>query len=46
MTRLVFETDVQDKISGQIEEYKKSTGDFRMSLAIRQREKLNPCMIA
>ena len=46
VTRLVFETDVQDKISGQIEEYKKSTGDFGMSLAIRQREKLNPCMIA
>ena len=46
VTRLVFETDVQDKISGQIEEYKKSTGDFGMSLAIRQREKLNPSMIA
>uniref|UniRef100_A0A6N2KZR3 BED-type domain-containing protein n=1 Tax=Salix viminalis TaxID=40686 RepID=A0A6N2KZR3_SALVM len=42
ITRLVPDCDIQDIISGQIEEYKKATGDFGMSLAIRQREKLNP----
>ncbi|XP_024445090.1 uncharacterized protein LOC18107685 [Populus trichocarpa] len=34
--------DTQDVISGQLEEYKKATGDFGLPLAIRQREKLNP----
>ncbi|KAG6757044.1 hypothetical protein POTOM_037345 [Populus tomentosa] len=32
----------EDVISGQLEEYKKATGDFGMTLAIGQREKLNP----
>ena len=41
ITRLVPDCDIQDIISGQIEEYKKATGDFGMSLAIRQREMLN-----
>jgi hypothetical protein len=40
--RLVPDCDTQDVISGQLEEYKKATGDFGMPLAIRQREKLNP----
>ncbi|XP_065634100.1 uncharacterized protein LOC112022367 [Quercus suber] len=31
-----------DKISSQLDEYKKSIGDFGTSLAIRQRERLNP----
>jgi hypothetical protein len=39
---LVPDCDTQDVISGQLEEYKKATGDFGMLLAIRQREKLNP----
>ncbi|XP_065637294.1 uncharacterized protein LOC111990224 [Quercus suber] len=34
--------DIQDKISSQLDEYKKSIGDFGTSLAIRQRERLNP----
>ncbi|KAG6477105.1 hypothetical protein ZIOFF_066357 [Zingiber officinale] len=42
ITRLVPDDDVQDKISAQLEEYKASTGDFGLSIAIRQREKLNP----
>eukprot|EP00258_Populus_trichocarpa_P049868 XP_024465887.1 uncharacterized protein LOC18102381 [Populus trichocarpa] len=42
ITRLVPDCDTQDVISGQLEEYKKATGDFGMLLAIRQREKLNP----
>ena len=42
ITRLVPDCDIQDTISGQLEEYKKATGDFGMPLAIRQREKLNP----
>ncbi|KAG6779867.1 hypothetical protein POTOM_016269 [Populus tomentosa] len=42
ITRLIPECDTQDVISGQLEEYKKATGDFGMPLAIRQREKLNP----
>ncbi|KAJ7001860.1 hypothetical protein NC653_012061 [Populus alba x Populus x berolinensis] len=42
ITRLVPDCDTQDVISGQLEEYKKATGDFGMPLAIRQREKLNP----
>uniref|UniRef100_A0A6N2K340 BED-type domain-containing protein n=1 Tax=Salix viminalis TaxID=40686 RepID=A0A6N2K340_SALVM len=40
--RLVPDYDIQDNISAQIEEYKKATGDFGISLAIRQRAKLNP----
>ena len=40
--RLVPDCDTQDNISAQIEEYKRATGDFGMTLAIRQREKLNP----
>ena len=40
--RLVPDCDIQDNISAQIEEYKRATGDFGMTLAIRQREKLNP----
>uniref|UniRef100_A0A2N9ITI2 BED-type domain-containing protein n=1 Tax=Fagus sylvatica TaxID=28930 RepID=A0A2N9ITI2_FAGSY len=40
--RLVRDPEIQDKISSQLDEYKKSIGDFGMSLAIRQREKLNP----
>ena len=39
--RLVRDPKIQDKISSQIDEYKKLIGDFGMSLAIRQREKLN-----
>ncbi|KAJ7964422.1 HAT transposon superfamily [Quillaja saponaria] len=42
VTRLVPKSDVQDSISAQLEDYKKSSGDFGMPLAIRQREKLNP----
>ena len=38
--RLVRDPKIQDKISSQLDEYKKSIGDFGMSLAIRQREKL------
>ena len=43
--RLVRDPEIQDKISSQLDEYKKSIGDFGMSLAIRQREKLNPGII-
>jgi hypothetical protein len=39
--RLVHDPEIQDKISSQLDEYKKSIGDFGMSLAIRQHEKLN-----
>ncbi|KAL6655298.1 hypothetical protein ACP70R_006124 [Stipagrostis hirtigluma subsp. patula] len=39
---LVHDDEVQDKIFLQLEEYKKSTGDFGLPIAIRQREKLNP----
>ncbi|XP_062194568.1 uncharacterized protein LOC133897764 isoform X2 [Phragmites australis] len=39
---LVRDDEVQDKIFLQLEEYKKSTGDFGLPIAIRQREKLNP----
>ena len=39
--RLVRDPEIQDKISSQLDEYKKLIGDFGMSLAIRQREKLN-----
>jgi hypothetical protein len=42
---LVCNAEIQDKISSQLDEYKKSIGDFGMSLAIRQREKLNPGLI-
>ena len=43
LTRLVFDDEVQETIiSAQLEEYRKSTSDFGMSLAIRQRGKLNP----
>uniref|UniRef100_A0A6N2MQE4 BED-type domain-containing protein n=1 Tax=Salix viminalis TaxID=40686 RepID=A0A6N2MQE4_SALVM len=44
ITRLVPDCDIQDNISAQIEEFKKATGDFGMTLAIRQREKLNPVL--
>jgi hypothetical protein len=43
--RLVRDAEIQDKISSQLDEYKKSIGDFGMSLAIHQREKLNPGII-
>ena len=39
---LVPDGEVQDKIFLQLEEYKKSTGDFGLPIAIRQRQKLNP----
>ncbi|KAL6846826.1 hypothetical protein ACP4OV_024274 [Aristida adscensionis] len=39
---LVRDDEVQDKIFVQLEEYKKSTGDFGLPVAIRQREKLTP----
>ncbi|GJM98369.1 hypothetical protein PR202_ga15376 [Eleusine coracana subsp. coracana] len=39
---LVRDGEIQDKIFVQLEEYKKSTGDFGLPIAIRQREKLNP----
>jgi len=39
---LVPDCDTQDVISGQLEEYKKTTGGFGMPLAIHQIEKLNP----
>ncbi|GKV47791.1 hypothetical protein SLEP1_g54653 [Rubroshorea leprosula] len=42
LTTLISDEDKQDLISSQLEEYKKATGTFGMSLAIRQREKLNP----
>ncbi|XP_075668925.1 uncharacterized protein LOC142638744 [Castanea sativa] len=42
LMRLVPDPDIQDKISSQLDEYKKSIGDFGTSLAIRQRERLNP----
>ncbi|KAG5241831.1 zinc finger protein [Salix suchowensis] len=37
--RLVPDCDTQDNISAQIEEYKKATGLFGITIAIRQREK-------
>uniref|UniRef100_A0A6N2KIC4 BED-type domain-containing protein n=1 Tax=Salix viminalis TaxID=40686 RepID=A0A6N2KIC4_SALVM len=40
--RLVPDCDTQDNISAQIEEYKRATGLFGVTIAIRQREKLNP----
>ena len=40
--RLVPDCDTQDNISAQIKEYKKATGLFGITIAIRQREKLNP----
>uniref|UniRef100_A0A2N9ILE4 BED-type domain-containing protein n=1 Tax=Fagus sylvatica TaxID=28930 RepID=A0A2N9ILE4_FAGSY len=40
--RLVRDPKIQDKISSQLDEYKKSIGDFGMSLTICQREKPNP----
>ncbi|XP_058220088.1 uncharacterized protein LOC131330497 [Rhododendron vialii] len=42
ITVLVPDNFMQEKISEQLEEYKQSTGHFGMSLAIRQRERLNP----
>ncbi|XP_030941481.1 uncharacterized protein LOC115966377 [Quercus lobata] len=42
LMRLDPNPDIQDKISSQLDEYKKSIGDFGTSLAIRQRERLNP----
>ncbi|GKV12270.1 hypothetical protein SLEP1_g23441 [Rubroshorea leprosula] len=42
LTTLIPDEEKQDLISSQLEEYKKATGTFGMSLAIRQREKLNP----
>ncbi|XP_050241162.1 uncharacterized protein LOC126690071 [Quercus robur] len=42
LMRLVPDPNIQDKISSQLDEYKKSIGDFGTSLAIRQRERLNP----
>ena len=42
LMRLVPDPDIQDKISSQLDEYKKSIGDFGTPLAIRQRERLNP----
>ncbi|GKV30763.1 hypothetical protein SLEP1_g39543 [Rubroshorea leprosula] len=42
LTTLIPDKDKQDLISSQLKEYKKATGTFGMSLAIRQREKLNP----
>ena len=43
--RLVRDPKIQDKISSRLDEYKKSICDFGMSLAICQREKLNPSII-
>jgi hypothetical protein len=43
--RLVRDPEIQDKISLQLDEYKKSIGDFDMSLAIHQCEKINPGII-
>jgi len=40
--RLVPDPNIQDKISSQLDEYKKRIGDFGTSLAIHQRERLNP----
>ncbi|CAM0952134.1 unnamed protein product [Alopecurus aequalis] len=42
ITSLVRDDETQDKVFLQLEEYKKSTGDFGLPIAIRQREKLNP----
>ena len=42
LTRLIFDDEVQETISAQLEKYRKSTSDFGMSLAIHQRRKLNP----
>lgn len=42
ITSLVLGEETQDKVFLQLEEYKKSTGDFGLPIAIRQREKLNP----
>ena len=42
LMRLVFDPNIQDKISSQLDEYKKSIGDFGTSLAIHQRERLTP----
>ncbi|XP_030945732.1 uncharacterized protein LOC115970212 [Quercus lobata] len=41
LMRFVPDPDIQDKISSQLDEYKKSIGDFSTSLAIRQQERLN-----
>uniref|UniRef100_A0A6N2LQL2 BED-type domain-containing protein n=1 Tax=Salix viminalis TaxID=40686 RepID=A0A6N2LQL2_SALVM len=40
--RLVPDCDTQDNIIAQIEEYKRATGLFGVTMAIRNREKLNP----
>uniref|UniRef100_A0A6N2KJG0 BED-type domain-containing protein n=1 Tax=Salix viminalis TaxID=40686 RepID=A0A6N2KJG0_SALVM len=40
--RLVPDCDTQDNIIAQIEEYKRATGLFGVTVAIRNREKLNP----
>ncbi|XP_050277684.1 uncharacterized protein LOC126719141 [Quercus robur] len=42
LMRLIPDPNIQDKISSQLDEYKKSIGDFGTSLAIRQPERLNP----
>uniref|UniRef100_A0ACD5XUR6 Uncharacterized protein n=1 Tax=Avena sativa TaxID=4498 RepID=A0ACD5XUR6_AVESA len=42
ITSLVRGDEIQDKVFLQLEEYKKSTGDFGLPIAIRQREKLSP----
>ncbi|KAF0923241.1 hypothetical protein E2562_003450 [Oryza meyeriana var. granulata] len=42
ITCLVPDDEIQDKIFLQLEEYKKSTGDFGLPIAIRQREKVDP----
>lgn len=42
LIRLIPDPDIQDKISSQLDEYKKSIGDFGTSRAICQRERLNP----
>ena len=42
LMRLISDPDIQDKISSQLDKYKKSIGDFGTSLAIRQPKRLNP----
>jgi len=40
--RLIQDFDVREKISEQLECYKNSIGEFGLTLAVCQRERLNP----
>ena len=42
VTRQIHDFDVQEKISEQLESYRNSIGEFGLTLAIPQFERLNP----